>query len=218
MDADVIIVGAGLAGLTAAHELTSRGRRVALVDQENAANLGGQAFWSFGGLFFVGSPEQRRLGVNDSFDLAWSDWLGSAQFDRHEDEDSWAVRWARAYVEFAAGEKRSWLVGHGLSFLPAVGWAERGDLRADGHGNTVPRFHITWGTGTGVVEPFVRQARQAGPAGCSPSTTGTASTSSWSPTARSPASAAPCWRPTTRRAASPPAARPSASSNSPRRR
>ncbi|MFG3200970.1 FAD-binding dehydrogenase [Streptomyces sp. NPDC048192] len=161
MDADVIVVGAGLAGLVAAHELTSRGRRVALVDQENAANLGGQAFWSFGGLFLVGSPEQRRLGIKDSFDLAWSDWQGSARFDRLDDEDSWAVRWARAYVEFAAGEKRSWLQGHGIELLPTVGWAERGDLRADGHGNSVPRFHIAWGTGTGVVEPFVKYARQA---------------------------------------------------------
>ncbi|MFE2101907.1 FAD-binding dehydrogenase, partial [Streptomyces sp. NPDC059468] len=161
MDADVIVVGAGLAGLVAAHELTSRGRRVALVDQENAANLGGQAFWSFGGLFLVDSPEQRRLGIKDSFDLAWNDWRGSARFDRLEDEDSWAVRWARAYVEFAAGEKRSWLEGHGITLLPTVGWAERGDLRADGHGNSVPRFHIAWGTGTGVVEPFARYARQA---------------------------------------------------------
>jgi predicted oxidoreductase len=165
MDADVIVVGAGLAGLVAAHELTSRGRRVALVDQENAANLGGQAYWSFGGLFLVGSPEQRRLGVKDSFELAWSDWQGSAQFDRLEDEDSWAVRWARAYVEFAAGEKRSWLHRHGITLLPTVGWAERGDLRADGHGNSVPRFHIAWGTGTGVVEPFADRARQAARAG-----------------------------------------------------
>ncbi|MFG3122178.1 FAD-binding dehydrogenase [Streptomyces sp. NPDC048201] len=161
MDADVIVVGAGLAGLVAAHELTSRGRKVALLDQENAANLGGQAFWSLGGLFLVDSPEQRRLGVKDSLDLAWNDWRGSAGFDRTEDEDSWAVRWARAYVEFAAGEKRSWLRGHGIELLPTVGWAERGDLRADGHGNSVPRFHIAWGTGTGVVEPFVRHARQA---------------------------------------------------------
>ncbi|MFJ2605624.1 FAD-binding dehydrogenase [Streptomyces sp. NPDC091279] len=161
MDADVIVVGAGLAGLVAAHELTSRGRRVALVDQENAANLGGQAFWSFGGLFLVDSPQQRRLGIKDSFDLAWNDWQGSAQFDRTDDEDSWAVRWARAYVEFAAGEKRSWLEGHGITLLPTVGWAERGDLRADGHGNSVPRFHVAWGTGTGVVEPFVESARRA---------------------------------------------------------
>jgi uncharacterized protein len=161
VDADVIVVGAGLAGLVAAHELTSRGRKVAVVDQENAANLGGQAYWSFGGLFVVDSPEQRRLRIKDSFELAWSDWQGSAGFDRLEDEDSWAVRWARAYVEFAAGEKRSWLDGHGIKLTPVVGWAERGDLRADGHGNSVPRFHIAWGTGTGVVAPFVRSALRA---------------------------------------------------------
>ncbi|BBY58066.1 FAD-binding dehydrogenase [Mycolicibacterium sarraceniae] len=161
MDADVIVVGAGLAGLVATHELTSRGKRVVLIDQENEANLGGQAFWSFGGLFLVDSPEQRRLGVKDSVELAWNDWSGSAQFDRIDDEDSWAVRWARAYVEFAAGEKRSWLLSHGITFLPTVGWAERGDLRADGHGNSVPRFHVAWGTGTGVVEPFVASALTA---------------------------------------------------------
>ncbi|MBV2155145.1 FAD-binding dehydrogenase [Kitasatospora sp. SUK 42] len=165
MDTDVIVVGAGLAGLVAAHELTSRGRRVALVDQEGPANLGGQAFWSFGGLFLVDSPEQRRLGVRDSAELAWNDWHNSARFDRLDDEDSWAVRWARAYVDFAAGEKRSWLAGHGVGFLPTVGWAERGGLRADGHGNSVPRFHVTWGTGPGVVGPFVRLARQAAAAG-----------------------------------------------------
>ncbi|MER5479158.1 FAD-binding dehydrogenase [Streptomyces sp. NPDC002734] len=161
MDADVIVVGAGLAGLVAAHEITRQGRKVVLVDQENPANLGGQAYWSFGGLFLVDSPEQRRMRVKDSFELAWSDWQGSAAFDRTDDEDSWALRWARAYVEWAAGEKRSWLDGHGISFLPTVGWAERGDLRAGGHGNSVPRFHVAWGTGTGVVAPFVKYAQQA---------------------------------------------------------
>src|SRR5690242_18781116 len=159
--ADAIIVGAGLAGLVATHELTRSGKRVIVVDQENAANLGGQAFWSFGGLFFVNSPEQRRLGVKDSVELAWQDWRGSAQFDRLDDEDTWAVKWARAYVEFAAGEKREWLHKLGLRWLPTVGWAERGDLRAHGHGNSVPRFHVTWGTGTGVVDPFVRSALAA---------------------------------------------------------
>ena len=170
MDADVIVVGAGLAGLAAAHELTAAGNRVALVDQENAANLGGQAYWSFGGLFLVDTPEQRRMRIADSLDLAWSDWQGSAGFDRLDPaasspdapgEDSWAVRWARAYVEFAAGEKRAWLSSLGMSWLPTVGWAERGSLRADGHGNSVPRFHVTWGTGTGVVAPFVRSAEAA---------------------------------------------------------
>lgn len=157
----VVVVGAGLAGLVAADELTSRGHRVTLVDQENEANLGGQAFWSFGGLFLVDSPEQRRLRVKDSFELAWSDWQGSAQFDRLEDEDTWSVRWARAYVEFAAGEKRSWIAEKGIKLTPLVGWAERGDLRAGGHGNSVPRFHVPWGTGTGVVGPFVDAARRA---------------------------------------------------------
>ncbi|MEU6788684.1 FAD-binding dehydrogenase [Nonomuraea angiospora] len=165
MNADVIVVGAGLAGLVATCELISRGKKVAVVDQENAANLGGQAFWSFGGLFLVDSPQQRRLGVKDSFELAWNDWQGSAQFDRLDDEDSWAVRWARAYVEFAAGEKRAWLDGLGIKFLPTVGWAERGDLRADGHGNSVPRFHVAWGTGPGVLKPFVRRVRQAAGSG-----------------------------------------------------
>jgi len=161
VDADVIVIGHGIAGLAATHELTSRGKRVALVDQENPANLGGQAYWSFGGLFLVNSPEQRRLGVRDSVELAWSDWMGSAGFDRLGDEDAWACRWARAYVEFAAEEKREWLTALGLRFLPTVGWAERGSLRADGHGNSVPRFHVTWGTGTGVVQPFAASARRA---------------------------------------------------------
>ena len=165
MDADAIVVGAGLAGLVAARELTAAGRRVALLDQENHANLGGQAYWSFGGLFLVDTPEQRRLGVHDSVELAWSDWLGSAQFDRLDDEDAWAARWARAYVEFAAGEKRGWVAALGITFLPTVGWAERGDLRADGHGNSVPRFHVAWGTGTGVVAPFVAAAERAAEAG-----------------------------------------------------
>jgi predicted oxidoreductase len=121
MDADAIVVGASLAGLVAAQELICCGRKVALIDQENEANLGGQAFWSLGGLFLVNSPEQRRWGVKDSFELAWNDWLGSAQFDRVDDEDLWAMRWAHAYVEFAAGEKRSWVVGRGIRLAPIVG-------------------------------------------------------------------------------------------------
>ncbi|MBO1754000.1 FAD-binding dehydrogenase [Allobranchiibius sp. CTAmp26] len=165
MDADVIVVGAGLAGLVAAGELVEAGKRVAVVEQENAANLGGQAWWSFGGLFLIDTPEQRRMGVHDSADLAWQDWQGSAAFDRLGDEDSWAQKWARAYVDFAAGEKRSWLKDKGMSWLALVGWAERGDGRADGHGNSVPRFHVTWGTGTGVVKPFVDAALQAAEAG-----------------------------------------------------
>ena len=156
-DADVIVVGAGLAGLVAACELVERGLRVLILDQENSANLGGQAFWSFGGLFFVDSPEQRRLGIRDSHELALQDWLGTAAFDRPEDH--WPRKWAHAYVDFAAGEKRSWLRDRGLKIFPLVGWAERGGYDALGHGNSVPRFHITWGTGPALVEIFARQLR-----------------------------------------------------------
>lgn len=159
MDADAIVVGGGLAGLVAAAELADAGRRVILLDQEPEASLGGQAFWSLGGLFMVDSPEQRRMGVRDSLGLAWQDWLGSAQFDR--EEDHWPRQWAEAYVHFAAGEKRAWLRAMGHRVFPVVGWAERGDGRASGHGNSVPRFHITWGTGPGVVEPFERRVREA---------------------------------------------------------
>jgi uncharacterized protein len=153
--ADVIVVGAGLAGLVAACEVVERGKRVVIVEQENSANLGGQAFWSFGGLFFVDSPEQRRLGIHDSYELALQDWLGTAAFDRQE--DYWPKQWAHAYVDFAAGEKRSWLRDRGLKIFPLVGWAERGGYGAQGHGNSVPRFHITWGTGPAIVEIFARR-------------------------------------------------------------
>ncbi len=161
MDADAIVVGAGLAGLVATSELLDAGRRVILVDQEPAQNLGAQAFWSFGGLFFVNSPEQRRMRIKDSVDLAWQDWQGTAGFDRLDDEDVWPRRWAEAYVHFAAGEKRSWLHQRGVRWFPIVGWAERGGYTANGHGNSVPRFHITWGTGPGLVAPFAARAKEA---------------------------------------------------------
>ncbi|MDX8534560.1 FAD-binding dehydrogenase [Mesorhizobium sp. VK25A] len=158
-DADVIIVGAGLAGLVAAAEVADASRKVIIVDQEPEQSLGGQAFWSFGGLFLVDSPEQRRMRIRDSHDLAFEDWMGTAAFDRPE--DFWPRKWAEAYVGFAAGEKRSWLIERGLKFFPVVGWAERGGGNAIGHGNSVPRFHITWGTGPGVLEPFVQRVREA---------------------------------------------------------
>jgi uncharacterized protein len=157
VDADAIVVGAGLAGLAATAELADAGRKVLLLDQEGEQSLGGQAFWSFGGLFFVDSPEQRRLRIKDSRELAWQDWLGTAGFDR--DEDHWPRKWAEAYVDFACGEKRAWLRQMGHRVFPVVGWAERGGYTATGHGNSVPRFHITWGTGPGIVEPFERRVR-----------------------------------------------------------
>jgi uncharacterized protein len=158
-DADAIIVGAGLAGLVAAAELSAAGRKIIIVDQEPEQSLGGQAHWSLGGLFLVDSPEQRRLRIHDSFDLALEDWMGTAGFDRHEDH--WPRQWAQAYVAFAAGEKRPWLHERGIRFFPVVGWAERGGQNATGHGNSVPRFHLAWGTGPGVLAPFIARVRAA---------------------------------------------------------
>jgi predicted oxidoreductase len=155
--ADAIVVGAGLAGLVAAAELVDAGKRVLILEQEPAASFGGQAWWAFGGLFLVDTPEQRRMGVRDSHELARQDWLGSAAFDRAE--DAWPRRWAEAYLAFAAGEKRAWLHERGVRFFPVVGWAERGGYGATGHGNSVPRFHIVWGTGPAILEPFARTIR-----------------------------------------------------------
>lgn len=150
--ADVLVIGWGLAGLVAASEASAAGKSVVIVDQEPRPNLGGQAFWSFGGLFFIDSPEQRRMGIKDSIDLARQDWFATAGFDR--DDDHWPRQWAEAYLQFAHGEKRAWLREKGVGFFPVVGWAERGGYTATGPGNSVPRFHITWGTGPGLVAPF----------------------------------------------------------------
>src|SRR5437762_8197368 len=158
-DAAVVVVGAGVAGRVAATEIAYAGKHVIVVDQEGEQSLGGQAFWSFGGLFLVDSPEQRRLGIKDSYDLALQDWMGTAGFDR--DDDHWPKRWAEAYVAFAAGEKRDWLRAMGHRIFPVVGWAERGGYDATSRGKSVPRFHVSWGTVPGIVEPFEPRAREA---------------------------------------------------------
>jgi len=162
-EADAIVIGAGLAGLVATAELVAAGKRVIVLEQEPEASFGGQAWWSFGGLFLIDSPEQRRMGVRDSHDLARQDWFASAEFDR--DEDEWGRQWAEAYLAFAAGEKREWLHAKGVRFFPVVGWAERGGYNAIGHGNSVPRFHITWGTGPGVLAPFIARVQAGAAAG-----------------------------------------------------
>lgn len=147
---DAIIVGTGLAGLVTAAELIGAGRKVMLIDQENRDNLGGQAYWSMGGLLLVDTPEQRQLGIKDSHELTMMDWLGSAAFDRDID-DQWARPWAEAYVRFAGTSARDYLLGYGLELLPSVLFGERGDGTAGGHGNSVPRFHVVKGAGPELV-------------------------------------------------------------------
>jgi len=157
----VVIIGHGLAGLVAAYELSLHSIPTIILDQESSrTNTGGQAFWSLGGIFLVDSANQRRLGIKDSRELAMRDWMGSAGFDR-EREDTWPRRWAEAFVNFATDEMEAYLKGLGMGFLFNVGWAERGDGRADGHGNSVPRFHVTWGTGPEVVRVFEEPVRRA---------------------------------------------------------
>lgn len=149
-----VIIGHGLAGLVAAYELTQRGVHVTIIDQESRANLGGQAFFSLGGLFCVNSRAQRRRGIKDSRALAMRDWLGTARFDRLDTDDRWPRQWAEAFVNFATDELEDYVGKLGLGFI-IVGWAERGDGTAEGHGNSVPRFHLTWGTGPEVVRVFL---------------------------------------------------------------
>lgn len=151
---DAVVIGAGLAGLVVGADLADAGRRVVLLDGQ--AKLGGQAIWSLGGLFLVGTPEQRRLGVRDTADVALADWLASAEFDDGP-HDTWARRWANAYVEWAATDLHSWLRDMGVVFFPLVQWAERGGGLAHGPGNSAPRFHVVWGTGPGVLAPFLRR-------------------------------------------------------------
>ncbi|CCF41434.1 FAD binding domain-containing protein [Colletotrichum higginsianum] len=160
LERPAIIVGGGLAGLVAAFELAERGVPTIILDQENDKNLGGQAFWSLGGIFCVDSKEQRRMGIKDSRELAMRDWFGSAQFDR-EKEDTWPRRWAEAFVNFATDEMEDYVKARGMGFLFNVGWAERGAGMAEGHGNSVPRFHVTWGTGPEVVRVFAEPVKRA---------------------------------------------------------
>ena len=158
-DADVIVVGAGLAGLVATAELADAGRKVILLDQEPEQSLGGQAHWSFGGLFLVDSPEQRRLRIHDSRELAWQDWLGTAGFDR--EEDHWPRRWAEAYVDFAAGEKRSWL--HAAGAAAASRWSAGPSAAATARPGTATRCRASTSPGAPAPASSSRSSAGCGP-------------------------------------------------------
>ena len=159
MDADVIVVGAGLAGLVATAELADAGKRVILLEQEPEASLGGQAFWSLGGLFLVDTPEQRRMGIRDSHELAWQDWLGTRRLRPRRGRLAAAL--GRGVRRLRGGEKRAWLREMGHRFFPIVGWAERGDGTATGTATPCRASTSRGAPGPGVVEPFERRVREA---------------------------------------------------------
>src|SRR3954452_15791404 len=143
---DVVVVGAGIAGLVTTLELLEHGRDVLLLDRCKPEEVGGLAREAFGGMFMVDTPEQRRSGIEDSVELATDDWMRMAAF---EPEDEIPRRWAEEYVKRARDEVGGWLKRHGVRFFPVVNWAERGVY---GEGNSVPRFHLTWGCGKGLVD------------------------------------------------------------------
>ncbi|MGB5629031.1 MAG: FAD-binding dehydrogenase [Woeseiaceae bacterium] len=148
-NSDIVIVGAGIAGLVAAHECLEQGRSVTVIDRHPEELVGGLARTAFGGMALVGTPIQKRMGVRDTPELALSDWTSFADF---ADTDTWPKRWAEAYVEQSAERVYHWLHNKGMRFMPAVNWVERGNYVP---GNSVPRYHILWGTGLGLVERFV---------------------------------------------------------------
>jgi predicted oxidoreductase len=144
-EAEVVVIGGGLAGMVTALELLDAGKRVVMFDASTRDRFGGLALWSFGGMFFVDSPEQRKNGIKDSVDLAMSDWVRYGELDP---ADVWPYRWAEAYVNRCTEEVRDWLSARDVSFFRAVNWTERGYYVP---GNSVPRFHIVWGTGEGII-------------------------------------------------------------------
>ncbi|MDZ4844346.1 MAG: FAD-binding dehydrogenase [Chitinophagales bacterium] len=147
---EVAIAGGGIAGIITAFELLNYGKKVTIVERDAQENFGGLAKESFGGMFFVDTPYQRRNGIKDSVDLALRDWFSVAEF---EEEDVWQKKHAENYVTRCTEDVFWWLRKHGISYFPVVHWVERGMFKP---GNSVPRFHMVWGTGYGLATTMMQ--------------------------------------------------------------
>lgn len=150
---DVVVIGGGIAGIVAALELLSAGKNVTLLDRDAEANFGGLARESFGGIFLVGTPEQRRSGIRDTPELALQDWLAFGDFGKDKAAEHWPRAWAEAYVNDSYEDIYCWLKERGIRFLPLPLWVERGQFTG---GNSVPRWHVTWGTGKALATQLIR--------------------------------------------------------------
>lgn len=159
INTDVLVVGGGLAGLVCALECLQAGKRVALVDRDSRERLGGLALWAFGGMALVGTPLQARMRIPDTPEIALRDWI---RFGELSDADVLPLRWARHYVERSRPEVHDWLRGHGLKFMPAVNWVERGRF---GEGNSLPRYHMLWGTARLLVRRLIEGIERIGQGG-----------------------------------------------------
>ena len=155
IQSDVLVIGGGLAGIVTAIECLQAGKSVTLVDRDTPERLGGLALWAFGGMALVDTPVQRRMKLKDSPEIALKDWL---RFGELDEQDVLPRRWASYYVEHSRRQVYDWLTESGLSFMPAVNWVERG---MQGNGNTLPRYHVVWGTGRRLTLRMIELMRQA---------------------------------------------------------
>lgn len=136
-----VIVGGGLAGIAVAIELLDNNKKVLIIERDIEENFGGLAKKSFGGILFSGTPLQKKAGIKDSATLLYEDWMRYGEFT---DTESLGAKWAKFYSEHSISIIYNWLIHKKVTFLPVVNWPERGMYVK---GNSVPRWHITWGTG-----------------------------------------------------------------------
>ncbi|NOQ92601.1 MAG: FAD-binding protein, partial [Flavobacteriaceae bacterium] len=146
--ANTIIIGGGISGITAAIELLGANKKVIIIERDFEKNFGGLAKESFGGMFFINSKQQRFSNIKDSISQAKKDWFSFAEFD---DNEVWGKKWANEFLE-STDNVYDWVTSKKVKFFPVVHWVERG---LNVQGNSAPRFHMVWGTGYGLIEALL---------------------------------------------------------------